>query len=121
MVKARTANGELAARRVPLRALPAPSSLKLIPKADWLRMATHEAPILLRLLIDQGSIPHHPLPAIEVLRVVVRGVDLVFGHVRELNLDPRIRVLTGRQQLRLSMKSILPAPELSSSRCNVEE
>jgi hypothetical protein len=34
--KERTANGGFAARRVPLQASPAPNSLKLNPKADWL-------------------------------------------------------------------------------------
>src|SRR5579863_1905134 len=34
--KERTADGGFAARRVPLQASPAPNSLKLNPKADWL-------------------------------------------------------------------------------------
>jgi hypothetical protein len=34
--KERTADGGFAAGRVPLQASPAPNSLKLNPKADWL-------------------------------------------------------------------------------------
>ena len=44
---------------------------------------------LVQLLIQVvGPVLHHPLPAIEVLRVVVSRTDLVPGHVRKLKLDP---------------------------------